>query len=342
MKTGFAILGMAALLAACGEQHSPETTGTASTQYGPGILVEIESIPVSVPVEGTVMARNRTEITTRMMARVAALPVDVGSQVRAGQVLVRLGAEDIASNRAKADAAVEASRAALDEAARHVDRMDALLALDVVPQVQRDRADLQRIQAESQLAMANASLRDVETAVSYATILAPFDGEVVGRLVDYGDVAAPGMPLLVVEQSGPRDGKLSVPLDAAEGLAIGSILSVTAPGGRSADAPVRVVSAGADPMSKTVDVRVVLPADWPTGVSLSGLVPVAAAQAVTISADAVVRRGQLTGVRVLTPDGVALRWIRLGRTTRGGERVEVLSGLSPGDRITMTDGEAAR
>jgi RND family efflux transporter MFP subunit len=332
---------MAAFLAACGESHSPEATTTSAVDYGPGIVVEVEPVRVGVPVEGTVVARNRTEITTRMMARVLELPVDIGSHVRAGQVLVRLGTEDIASNRAKAEAAVGAARAALDEAVRHVARMDALLAQDVVPQVQRDQAALQRVQAESQMAMANAALRDVETAASYATILAPFEGEVVERLIDHGDVAAPGMPMMVVEQSGPRDGRLSVPSTAAEHLAIGSVIRVTAVGGRAVDAPVRVVSAGADPRSRTVDVRVVLPADWPTGVSLSALVPVETVQALTIPVDAVVYRGQLTGVRILTADGPSLRWIRLGRRTDGGDRVEVLTGLSAGERIMPAAGGGA-
>ncbi len=43
--------------------------------------VEVEEIQVNVPVEGTVVARNRAEITTRMMARVTELAVDVGSRV---------------------------------------------------------------------------------------------------------------------------------------------------------------------------------------------------------------------------------------------------------------------
>ena len=95
-------------------------------------------------------------------------------------------------------------------------------------------------------------------------------------------------------------------------------------------------------MSKTVEVRVTLPADWPTGVSLSALVPTGTTRAVPIPSEAVVRRGQLTGVRVVTPDGVALRWIRLGRTVGEGDRVEVLSGLSQGDEIVVTEDEAAR
>lgn len=337
MKAAIAILGVVAILSACEGSHTPEASPAGTREAGSGIPVELQEIQLSVSVEGTVVARNRAEITTRMMARVSALPVDVGSRVGQGDVLIRLGTEDIAANRAKAEAAVMVAQAARAEAVKHADRMDVLLGQDVVPQVQRDQAHLQLAQAESQLAMATATFGEVETASSYATIRAPFAGEVVGRFTDRGDVASPGMPLLVVEQAGPREGKLAVPVTAAEGLKVGSMIRVSTLGGRSIDAPVQVVSAGADPMSKTVEVRVTLPADWPTGVSLSALVPAGTTVAVTIPAEAVVRRGQLTGVRVVTPNGVALRWIRLGRTVGDGTRVEVLSGLVSGDRIVMDE-----
>jgi len=333
MRSGLLILGVAALLTACGESHSPAASPPQANVTG--IPVVAEEIALHVPVEGTVVARNRAEITTRMMARVSALSADVGSHVRRGEVLLRLGTEDIAANRAKAEAAVMAASAALAEAARHAVRMDTLLAQDVVPQVQRDQAHLMLTQAESQEAVAEATLKEVETAGSYATIRAPFDGEVVSRFVDEGDVAAPGMPLLVVEESGPREGRLSVPVEAAAGLAPGDTIRVTALGGRTVHAPVRVVAQGADPMSRTVDVRVILPADWPTGVSVTALVPAGLTRAITIPIGAVVRRGQLTGVRVVTADGVSLRWIRLGRAVEYGDRVEVLSGLNAGDEIVL-------
>jgi len=341
MKAGIAILGAVAILTACEGSQTPEASHAGPTETRQGIPVELQDIQLSIPVEGTVVARNRAEITTRMMARVSALPVDVGSRVGRGDVLIRLGTEDIAANRAKAEAAVMLAQAARDEASKQADRMDALLAQDVVPQVQRDQAHLQLTQAESQLAMATATLSEVETAGSYSTIRAPFTGEVVSRFVDRGDLAAPGMPLLVVEQAGPREGKPAVPVTAAQGLSVGSMIRVSTLGGRSIDAPVQVVSAGADPMSKTVEVRVTLPEDWPTGVSLSALVPAGTAAALTIPVGAVVRRGQLTGVRVVTPDGVALRWIRLGRTVGDQTRVEVLSGLEAGDEIVVDEEQGA-
>ncbi len=320
-------------LSACGGTHAPAAAEAGSVPAG--VLVALERIPLTVPVEGSVVARNRAEITTRMMARVTELAADVGTRVRRGDVLLRLGTEDVASHRAKAEAAVSVATAARDEAARHAARMDTLLAADAVARVQRDQARLMLAQAESQLAMAAATLDEVETAGSYALIRAPFAGEVVARSIDVGDVAAPGMPLLVVEEAGPREGRLAVPVEAAAGLGVGDTVRITATGGRTADAPVRSVASGADPFSKTVEVRVTLPADWPTGVSVTALVPAGTIEAVTVPASAVVRRGQLTGVRVVTPQGVALRWVRLGRSVGDGSRVEVLSGLEAGDEIVL-------
>ena len=118
MKAGIAVLGVVAFLAACGESESPETTHAGATEYGPGIAVGVEEIQISIPVEGTVVARNRAEITTRMMARVTDLTADVGTRVRAGQLLLRLGTEDIAANRAKAEASVMVASAAREEAAK--------------------------------------------------------------------------------------------------------------------------------------------------------------------------------------------------------------------------------
>ena len=325
-------LSLAVGVAACGHEDTTETHTAAAPERT--MTVASEQLTATMPVEGTVRAKHRTEVTTRMMARISSMPVDVGSRVSAGTVLVRLGSDDIAANRAKADAAVAAATAARDEAARHAARMDTLLAQDVVAQVQRDQAHLGLAQAEAQLALATATLREVETAASYATIRAQFDGSVVARYADAGDMAAPGMPILIVEDTEPRDVVLAVPADIASELAVGMTVRVTSLDDCATDAPIRAIASGADPMTRTVEVLVEVPADWATGASATALVPAGSHAGVAIPADVVIRRGQLTGVNVVTDAGVAVRWIRLGRTL-DDERVLVLSGLEPGDRIAL-------
>ncbi len=324
---------LAAFAAACG--HAAADSENTAEPPATTLTVQMEPLTTVVPVEGTVAARRTAEISTRMMARITALEVEVGDRVRAGQTLVQLGTADVAANRLKAEAAVRAARAARDEAARQAARMDTLYAQDVVAQVRRDGARLALAQAESHLALARAALQEVETAASYSTITAPFAGAVVRRFADEGDVASPGMPILTLEDAGQRDAVMAVPADLAARLERGQALRVTTTDGRAATALVRAVAAGADPMTRTVEVRATLPADWPTGVALTALVPAGVHEGIAIPAAAVVRRGQLTGVRVLTAAGVALRWVRLGRTLESGDVVQVLSGLEPGDRIVL-------
>lgn len=326
-------------LAACGnESHEPAHPAETSANT---ITVQAESLLAVLPVEGNVEARRRASLSTRMMARVMDIPVEVGDRVRAGQTLIRLGTDDIAANRAKAEAAVRAATAGRDEAAKHAARMDTLLAQDVVAKVQRDQAHLQLTQAESGLAMAEAALGEVEAADRYASIRAPFAGAVVLRYINEGDLAAPGMPLIVIDADGPREAVIAVPPDVADNLEVGSGITVTSSDGLAAVAEVRAIASGADPMTRTVQVRAVLPSHWPTGIAVTALVPAGMKVGVAVPERVIVRRGQLTGVRVATPAGELIRWVRLGRTVAplatGDDqvepRVEILSGLEPGERI---------
>jgi RND family efflux transporter MFP subunit len=326
-----AVYGLLALgAAACGQ--SMANTPPARPPEEPALTVAAETLATTFAVPGVVQARQHAEISTRMMARVTAVLVEVGAKVREGEPLLRLGTEDVSANRLKAEAAWTAATAARDEAARQAARMDTLVVVDAVSPVQRDQAHVALSQAEAQLALAEAARREVETAAGYATIRAPFTGAVVARHVDAGDLASPGMPLLEFESDGPRDVVLGVPADLAANLHVGDTLAVTAPDGRQTAASIRAVAAGADPRTRTVEVRAAVPADWPTGTTATAFVPEGTHLGIAVPWSSIVRRGQLTGVRLATPNGAVLRWVRLGRSSGEG-RVEVLSGLEPGERV---------
>jgi len=334
-STAFLALGAGA----CG--HDETESHTSAEVPANAITVQAESLPNVLAVEGSIEAKNRSSLSTRMMARVTSIPVEVGDRVRAGQTLIALGTEDISANRAKAEAAVTVATAARDEAARHAARMDTLLAQDAVPMVQRDQAFLGLTQAESQLAMAEATLEEVENANRYATIRAPFNGSVVARHISVGDLAAPGMPLIVIDGDGPREAVIGIPADAAANVTVGQFLTVARSDGSQSSSEVLAVASGADPWTRTVQIRATVPSDWATGTAVTALIPTGFRSGVSIPESAVVRRGQLTGVRVVTSMGEQVRWVRLGRavaSTISGDdeiepRIEVLSGLEPGERI---------
>jgi len=333
MKSTKLLTALPLLVIACGG-------GTISEQITPtppidGKLVQLEEIPTTVPAHGTVRARRRAEIATRMMARVSDVLVDVGASVPSGQLLVALGRDDLAASRAQAEAAVEATAAARDEARRQLDRMEALLEQDAVPLVQRDGARLSFIQAQSGYSAAMAALSQVESQARYSELRSPFTGKIVQRFADPGDMATPGMPLLVVEDIA-REGVAYVPVDVAIALTIGTPVSIRSGQTRRTTTPITRVASGADRASRTVEIRFDLPDNWPSGANITALVPLGTHEGVTIHANSVFHRGQLTGVRIATGSGVRLRWIRLGRAftgTDGTMRYEVLSGLTAGERI---------
>jgi RND family efflux transporter MFP subunit len=338
MTARFVVPAVALALAACGRGRAAQPAAAVIAPPESLVTVRAESLATTVPIDGSVAARRRAEIATRLMARVTAVTVDVGTPVRAGEVLVRLGVEDVAASRGRATAARDAAQAARDEAARQSARMDTLLSEDAVARVQRDQARLGLAQAEAQLAMAEASLADVATAEGYAALRAPFAGVVAARAIDPGDLATPGVPLVTVEDDGPRDAVFAVPAELAAALRPGLSIPVVDQSGHVTALPVRVVARAADPVTRTVELRVRVPRDWRTGVAVTALIPAGVHTGIAVPVSTVVRRGQLTGVRVLMGGAVVVRWVRLGRLLSAGTeadstRVEVLSGLESGDRI---------
>jgi len=305
----------------------------------PTLEVVARPLPSYIVVDGRVAARNRAEVATRMMARITDVAVEVGDAVKKGAVLIRLGAEDIEANRASAEAAVKAASLAVREARRQAARMDTLLAVDAVPQVQRDQAHVQLAAAESQLVLAESGLKSVETAAGYSTIVAPFAGTVVSRFADPGDMASPGMPLVVIQDAESREAHVAIPATAREHVRVGMPIEIAAAGFDPVMAEVLSISTGADPMTGTVEIITELPKTWVPGTTVTAQVPVGSREGIAVPSTSVVRRGQLTGVKVAGPEGVAVRWVRLGRRVQGPEagepQVEILSGLEPGERIVL-------
>jgi RND family efflux transporter MFP subunit len=371
MKTKFLILGIlvpVALLALAGCGGKEEAKPAAAERVS-GVRVEavqLASVPDEIVAPGTVASAATAQVAARVMGTVTSVLVREGDAVKAGQVLVTLDERELAERRSAARAAVDEAAHARGEAASGVAAAQAQADVmsktyeryvmlrdkkSVSPQEfdeveAKRRAALEALagakakerQAASMGNRAQAELRAMETVAGYARVTSPFSGVVVRRMVDPGAMAAPGVPLVVVEDTSRY--RIEVTLDAAEaaGVQRGSKARVEldALPGKSFSGTLAEIEAGAETASHTVRARIELPRDAAIRSGLFGRAWFAHGErkAIALVRTAIVHRGQLHGVYAVDAQGIArLRMVTLGRSI--GDRVEILSGISEGERVVM-------
>jgi len=311
----------------CGSA-TPEgrTVPPRPTENVPAARVEPAEEAARYRAPGTVRAARRAELSTRLMGRVESVRARAGDRVRAGQVLLTV-------ERASLTAAQQQAAAALEQATATLRRTERLYADSAAPLVQLEAARTAQAQAQAQAGSVRADL-------AYAEVRAPFSGIVTGRLVDPGDQASPGQPLLVVEDREAREIVVTVPDEVGERLRAGQTATVEiGAGGRRVTARIEAVVPGADPRSPTVEVRLSGPAGLAPGLAAVAELPAGGRSALQVPSSALTRRGQLEGVYLFAPDStLRLRWIRTGRSH--DSTVEVLSGLFAGDLVALDAGRA--
>ncbi len=199
--------------------------------------------------------------------------------------------------------------------------------------------------AQARIREAEAELAGARVELGYARLVAPGPGVVVAKSVEVGELATPGKPLLTVDD--PSSYRLEAQVAGSDAARVrpGQELEARIDdlGSEALRGRVVEVVPAADPVTRTVTVKVDLP---PRPGLRSGLygrvrVPIGEADALLAPAPAVVERGQVAAVYVVDDAGVArLRLVTLGR--RLGDRVEVLSGLTAGEPVVVEGADRLR
>ena len=192
-----------------------------------------------------------------------------------------------------------------------------------------------RAQVLARIETARTEIAGTQVMRGYAKIAAPFAGIVTTKHAEVGGLAAPGAPLLTLEDNRRYWLEAAVPDSQIAGLKRGQSLRVAVEGaGFSGAAPISEIVPTADQATRTTLVRLDLPASPQLRSGLFGRawIPAGRRQAIQVARQAVVERGQLQGVYVVGQDGIArFRLIRTGAMHPGG--VEVLSGLTSGEQV---------
>jgi RND family efflux transporter MFP subunit len=327
------------LTAACAS-HEPsgvdEEVPTVSARLASAERLEM---PRYVELYGSVEAERTAAVSTRVMAMVTAVRVRTGERVRRGQLLIEIDSQASQGQLSQARGAQAQAQAALALAERNFERYQALAQTEAASELELDMARMRYEQAKGAVEQAEGAVAAASSVAADSRVVAPFSGRVYRQMVEVGDLATPGRPLLMLESDGPRRLRLAVPESLATTTALdeGDELSVaidTRPDlGRMTG---RVVerAAGADPASHSFEFKVVLPVEGlPSGAAGRAWLPAESRPRVVVPADALLRRGGVTLVAVRTAEGTAAsRVVTVGGIAEG-DRVEILSGLVGGEVV---------
>ncbi len=313
-------------LADCGPQQdaTPPAVSSPLPASVQGTVTEVRTVdvPIRLEVTGQVAAASQATLSSQIRGTVQALAVREGSLVTKGQTLVTLDNRDLKANLAKAEAELENART-------HLTRMETLFAQDSVSKQELDNA-------RRAFKVAEAGHQAALVQLSYTVIKAPFDGVITEKLMEVGELASPGQPLVKLED--PR--RLRLETTVAEGdlraISRGARIPVTidALGPTPLQGTVAQILPTGDPNTHTFLVKIDLPMTPGLKTGMFGRMQIEKGISTTlvVPRSSVIERGQLTGVYVVDPESIArLRWVKVGRTLDG--RLEILSGLNLGERI---------
>jgi RND family efflux transporter MFP subunit len=328
---------LSAFFSSCGKKsHPPDATKNAPS--APIALatqtIQATEIPVFEEVVGTVRPRQEAQVAAKVIGRVLEIKAVPGMKVKTGEELAKIEVKEL-------EAALDRARAALVQADRDLVRYRTLRGSGAATEAEFE-------QAESQQRIATATVQETQTMVANATVAAPFDGTVTRKLVEPGDLAAPGRALFAMEDSTLLRLEIAVAESLAGGLKIGDTFAVEVAGADQPrlDAKISEVAPSADVGSRTFSIKLDLPAveGLRAGQFGRAFLPRGQRRAIIVPESAVISRGQMDYVFVATEKTARLRIVRTGENADG--KIEILAGLDDGETIVteppgdLADGQA--
>jgi RND family efflux transporter MFP subunit len=308
----------------------------------PVYTVTLEEVPQYRAVVGTVEAVHTADIGSKLMAQVKAVNVTAGKEVKEGDVLVQLDDTDLEAQAKQAQAQLVQAKAAAEQAQWDFDRQSKLLKTGSITEQEFVHTRTNNDRAKAAVVQAEQALRYAETTLSWAVIRSPINGVVVDKLVEAGDLVKPGQTLVRVYNRDKMQLVASVPESLTSRLSPGQDVNVkidVLP--KACVGTVSEIVPEATTQSRTFQVKVTGPC--PPGV-YSGmfgrlLIPVGEQKQMRIPLTAVRTFGQLQQVLVTDGKVARRRFVSLGE--RADDRVVVLSGLAPGEKIVADYGESS-
>jgi RND family efflux transporter MFP subunit len=353
------VISAAAVLLAlggCGGQHGDNAKKTdVPAPVVKGLLLETVSsaaLPESVELVGTVRSRTSAVVSTRVPGTVSVLKVREGDRVRKGQLLAQLDAQENQAQAAAAVSGVDEAQRGLEESRSRkkladttFERYQKLFKEQAVTrqefdvkQSERELASQGVARAEARLNQSQEGSRAAATMSGYTRIIAPISGIISTKQVDPGATVFPGQPLMTIEDEGNYQLELAVPESLSGKVKPGSPVQVTLDSGvTTLNLKIAEVVPVADPNSRTFTAKVnLVQKGLASGTFGRGAIALGTStNGMQVRKTALVERGALSFVWVVDKNSIVrMRLVKAGKNI--GDKVEILSGLSDGERIVVS------
>ena len=312
---------------------------------GPEVAV-VKAAPQAVAVgfefDGVVEPVKQSTVSAQASGRVVQLAVAAGDRVRTGQLLATIDDRESQTGLQRSQAQVAQADAELRNAQAHARRTRELQAQGFVSRAALDTADASLKAAQAARDQAAAGQRQSALAQGFTRVTAPYDGWVRETLVQAGDLAVPGKPIVTLYAPLPLRAVVHVPMSRGAAARAASAVEVrvaAAHGGTRVKPVHREILPVADSVAQTLEWRLELPPAAAGQLAPGQQVRVrfSGSQAVRmlVPPGAVLRRGELTAVYVAAAQGsFVLKAVRLG-ADHGPAGLEVVAGLRPDDLVAV-------
>jgi RND family efflux transporter MFP subunit len=345
IAAAFAAAGLGLALAVI--VHAADDRKPVAAPARPALTVttttpQTATLPLKVSANGNIAAWQEASIGTEATGlRLAEVRVNVGDDVRKGQVLAEFTQDTVQADLNQVRAAVAEAEARLAEAAadaqraRELSQSGALSAQQINQYLTAERTAKARLDAQ------RAAARVQEVRLRQTQVLAPDSGVISARNATVGAVPMPGQELFRLIRQGRLEWRAEVPSTDLLRIQPGMAATVVTPAGSRIAGKVRMVAPTVDDKTRNGLVYVDLPAggmgEAKAGMYARGDFEIGAGQALTLPQSAIVLKEGFSYVMRVSPDGKVSE-VKVATGRRVGDRIEIVQGLDASARVVASGG----
>ncbi|PCJ26791.1 MAG: hypothetical protein COA97_05195 [Flavobacteriales bacterium] len=325
------------ILSSCGSDEK-------NTQQPEAIPVTIEhAVPTQQTTEhqfsGKVTADDKMVLSTTIIGQIEQVLIKEGDEIVKGQLLVKVKSNDLSAKRSTAISAVKTAKLNMKNTIKNYQRIKTLFEKESATQKELEDMATAKEGTITKYKEANQNLTEINEYLSYANLKSPINGFVSKKMVNVGDMAKPGHPILALESLDELKIEVDVPEFEISKFKLNDAVSITIDAvnlNKVKGTVERIIPSSS--FSGQYKVIVVLkesyynlkPGMYTKIHLLKGM-----ENKLLVSKNIIINRGQLTGLYTVNQqDEAVLRWVRLGKEY--GDKVEVLSGLRLGEQLIVS------